>query len=349
MAPLPATALRGALRVSTSAPISFRSPALARNFSLSAHRLNDNKDASSPKAATEMTPEEVLQAGFRRMREIPNYKKSEDELRPLLKAAKSLGISESSLRDIYQRTTLEATNNRGSASSSSKSSNTGLKPGSYAEEQFLLQNININMPIQNAHIPFKYDDLPSLAHLQLRDHRVQREYNRVAAYELPQLAKFATPYKPPSESEVLQFRYTTYMGEPHAAEAKVVVSFKTADLTDLSPEQRHKLRLLAGTRYDHETDTVKMSASAYPEAAQNVRYLGTIIGNLIAEAKDLSQDSFADIPLSTSHVAASKRRNKSRYPQHAFPESWKRPEDAPKPKADAFTKLVDQYAQIPKL
>ncbi|VVT45492.1 mitochondrial 37S ribosomal protein mS35 [Magnusiomyces paraingens] len=320
-------------------------PSAIRNFSQSAVRAN------------ELSPEEVLQQGFRKMREMPNYKKSEEELKPLLTAAKALGISEASLRDIYQRTTVENTGKSSSKKSSgdsasspgaSKSPATGFVPGSKAEEQFLLQKLNTNMPIQNAHFPFKYDDIPSLGHLQLRDHRVQREYNRIAAYELPQLAKFASEYKPPTESEVLRFRYTTYMGEDHAGEAKVVVTFKTSDLTELNDKQRHKLRLLAGPRYDHTTDTIKMSSSAFPEAAQNVRYLGDIINSLVSEAKDLS-DSFEDIPLSTSHVEARKRRNKSRYPNHPFPESWKRPQDAPKSKSDAFTKLVDQYAQLPKL
>lgn len=352
-----------------------------RMFSTSSLRFNEEKPATEPTPASsspspspsdpkvesqnkttvsrnktnasnskEMSPESILEAGFQKMRTVPGYRKSDDELEPLIAAGKKLGISESSIRDIYKRTDVGKSGIYSSGPyTTSPGADSGFVPGSYEERAFLMQNLNASQPLENAHRPFEYDDIPSLGHIQLRDHRVQREYNRVAAYELPQLSKFASEYKPPAKSEILRFRYTTYMGENHAGEAKVVVSFKTSDLEGFNDKQRHKLRLLAGTRYDHETDIVKMSSSAFPEVAQNVRYLGDIIRNLIDEAKDLSKDSFEDIPLSTSHVTARKRRNKPLYPNHKFPDSWKRPQDASKPKSDAFTHLAQEYAQIGKL
>lgn len=284
------------------------------------------------------------------MREVPNYKKSEQELKPLLAAAKALGIDEKEIREIYANTEVETEASSSTESSSlDPAADTGYAPGSRQEELFLLNTLNVTQNIQNAHKPFEYDDIPSLGHLQLRDHRLQREYNRIAAYELPQLAQFATPYRKRTDKQALKFRYTTYMGEPHAAESKVVVTFKTNDLKDLTPEQRHKLRLLAGVRYDHEQDTVKISATAFPEAAQNANYIGEILRSLLTETTDPKKDTFADIPLRTSHVDARKRRNKPLYPQHEFPEAWKRPMDAPKPKDDVFTQLSEQYVKVPKL
>lgn len=342
---------------------------IARQFSVSA--VSGNKASDLDLSDTkDMSPEQVLQIGFRRMTEIPNYRKSEAELMPLLSAARKLGIPEQDIRNIYERTSIEKGRQQISSNGPSSVGNSnsieteeptnavvhahgadsGYAPGTIEESKYLLSAINNKLPMSDAHRPFQYDDIPALGHLNLRGHRVQREYNRVAAYELPQLSQYATPYQPPSKTQVLQFRYTTYMGEDHPGESKVVVTFKTNDLPDLDDKQRHKLRVLAGTRYDYETDTIKISSQAYPEATQNVRYLGEIIRDLLAEAKDLSKESFADIPLNTNHVQARKRRNKSIYPsQFVFPEEWKRPQDAPQPKTDAFTQLVEKYIPVRKL
>ncbi|KAF5100716.1 hypothetical protein D0Z03_000758 [Geotrichum reessii] len=317
--------------------------ASVRTFAVSARAANASKPESLDLSDTsKLSPQKVLDIGFRRMREVPNYKKSDAELQPLLQAARDLGISESNIRDIYDKTVIGAPRN------AKVSPDTGFVPGSRAEQLFLLDHANRKESPETAHLPFQYDDIPSLGHLQLRDHRVLREYNRIAAYELPQLAQFASPYRKRTDKQVVKLRYTTYLGEPHPAESKVVASFKTKALKDLTETQRHKLRLLADTRYDHEEDIVKISGNAFPEAAQNVNYIGGIIRNLVEESKD-GKDTFADVPLRTSHVEARKRRNKSLYPQHKFPEAWKRPQDAPKPKEDVMTQLVEEYVKTPSI
>lgn len=342
---------------------------IVRQFSTSVSCRNKNSDLDLSDSQN-MSPEQVLQIGFQRMTEIPNYRKSEAELMPLLSAARKLGIPEQDIRNIYERTSIEKGRQQPSKNISSSGNGSGAAefeeptnavahahgadsgyvPGSIEESKYLLSAINNKLPMSDAHRPFQYDDIPALGHLNLRGHRVQREYNRVAAYELPQLSQYATPYQPPSKTQVLRFRYTSYMGEDHPAESKVVVTFKTKDLPNLDDKQCHKLRVLAGTRYDFETDEIRISSQAYPEAAQNVRYLGEIIRDLLAEAKDLSKESFEDIPLNTNHIQARKRRNKSIYPsQFTFPEEWKRPQDAPQPKTDAFTQLVQKYIPVKKL
>ncbi|KAM0499669.1 37S ribosomal protein S24, mitochondrial [Verticillium nonalfalfae] len=146
---------------------------------------------------------------------------------------------------------------------------------------------------------FDEDDITSLAHGKLDEIREHRHYARVAAWEMPLLSKLAKPFEPPTKEQVLRYRYTTYMGENHPAEKKVVVQFSPADL-GLTPVQANKLKKLAGTRYDPGKDTIKMSCESFDHAAQNKRYLADQVDTLVAAAKD-PKDTFEDIPLDTRH------------------------------------------------
>lgn len=101
----------------------------------------------------------------------------------------------------------------------------------------------------------------------------------------------AKPFVPPTEKQVLRFRYTTYMGEEHPAEKKVVVEFAPADMPDLTPVQREKLKKLAGVRYNPETDIVKMSCEMFESQAQNKRYLGDLVDTLLKEARVIDDRS----------------------------------------------------------
>lgn len=95
----------------------------------------------------------------------------------------------------------------------------------------------------------------------------------------------AKPFVPPTQKEVLRFRYTTYMGEEHPAEKKVVVEFCPRDMPDLTPVQLSKLKKLVGVRYNPETDIVKMSCEMFESQAQNKRYLGDLVDTLLREAR----------------------------------------------------------------
>lgn len=75
------------------------------------------------------------------------------------------------------------------------------------------------------------------------------------------------------------------MGEQHPAEKKVALEFCTEDIRDLTPIQREKLKKLAGVRYNPETDIIKMSCEMFETQAQNKRYLGDLVGNIVQEAK----------------------------------------------------------------
>lgn len=63
------------------------------------------------------------------------------------------------------------------------------------------------------------------------------------------------------------------------------MEFCTEDMHDLSPVQREKLKKLAGVRYNPETDIVKMSCEMFETQAQNKRYLGDLVDELLREAK----------------------------------------------------------------
>lgn len=75
------------------------------------------------------------------------------------------------------------------------------------------------------------------------------------------------------------------MGEQHPAEKKVVVEFCPADMPNLTNVQTDKLRKLVGTRYNPETDIVRISCEMFETQAQNKRYLGDLVDNLLVEAR----------------------------------------------------------------
>jgi len=111
----------------------------------------------------------------------------------------------------------------------------------------------------------------------------------------------------------LRFRYTTYMGESHPAEKKVVVEFSPADMPNLTSIQREKLKKLAGPRYNPEEDIVRMNCEMYETQAQNKRYLGDLVDTLLKEARDPT-DTFADVPLDMRHHHFK--------PKPRFPKEW---------------------------
>ncbi|KAJ9655930.1 37S ribosomal protein S24, mitochondrial [Neophaeococcomyces mojaviensis] len=164
--------------------------------------------------------------------------------------------------------------------------------------------------------------ITSIAESELEVHREVREYQRIAAWDLPLLSQFTKAYQPPQYAkEPLRFRYTTYLGESHPAAKKVVVEFKTehiAQAANLSEDQRTKLIKLVGVRYNPDTDLVHMSSEKFENPAQNKRYLGDLVNKIVAEAKD-KKDTFKDIPLDFRH-------HKPRV-VYKFPDAWKMKED----------------------
>ncbi|KAK2737976.1 37S ribosomal protein S24, mitochondrial [Myotisia sp. PD_48] len=161
---------------------------------------------------------------------------------------------------------------------------------------------------------FRNDDITSMGHDELQEHRELREYARIIAWDMPSLSSLAKPFSLPPQTHLLRFRHTTYLGETHPAETKIVLEVCSKDLTPtyLTEAQRITLLKLAGPRYNPDTDLIRMSCEKFPTRAQNKRYLGDLINTLIKEAKE--GDAFEDIPLTFPH-------HKSK-PKFTFPESW---------------------------
>lgn len=130
---------------------------------------------------------------------------------------------------------------------------------------------------------FEFDDLTSLGHSNLEMHREARQYARIAAYEMPLLSKLAKPFEPPTKDQVLRYRYTSYMGEKHPAEKKVVVMAKVEDLVGKGKEYEKFLKI-AGPRVNGKGE-LRMSCEMFDTQAQNKRYLSDLVDKLIAEAK----------------------------------------------------------------
>ncbi|EAU36497.1 conserved hypothetical protein [Aspergillus terreus NIH2624] len=168
--------------------------------------------------------------------------------------------------------------------------------------------------VEDADEDFNDDEITSMAHAEVELHREIREYARIAAWDMPFLSNLAKPFSLPPETHLLRFRYTTYMGEQHPAENKVVVELSTKDLTPkyLSEAQRQTFLKLVGPRYNPDTDIVRMSCEKFASRAQNKRYLADIVNDLIKESKE--GDAFADVPLDLRHHKPKIR--------HRFPESW---------------------------
>ncbi|KAI1418725.1 mitochondrial ribosomal protein [Hypoxylon sp. FL1857] len=182
--------------------------------------------------------------------------------------------------------------------------------------------------------PFDEDDIMAMAHGKFEEYREYREYARIAAWEMPLLSKLARPFEPPTAEEPLRFRYTSYMGEFHPAENKVVVEFSPRDLP-LDEAQQSKLKKLLGPRYNPETHVAKISCEQFEHQAQNKRYLGDLVDSLIARAKDPS-DMFEDIPLDTRHHTFKVKPK--------FPREWRMSEERRKFLDDTRQKslLLDQ-------
>ncbi|KAI0911267.1 mitochondrial ribosomal subunit protein-domain-containing protein [Ustulina deusta] len=164
---------------------------------------------------------------------------------------------------------------------------------------------------------FDEDDILAMAHAKFEEFREYREYARIAAWQMPLLSKLATPFEPPTAQEPLRFRYTSYMGEFHPAEKKVVVEFSPKDMP-LDEAQQQKLRKLLGPRWNPETDIAKMSCEQFEHPAQNKRYLGDLVNKLVAQAKDPT-DMFEDVPLDTRHHTFKTKLK--------FPKEWRMTEE----------------------
>lgn len=171
------------------------------------------------------------------------------------------------------------------------------------------------------------------------DERRIDQLHRVCAYEMPLLSKYRQPYVPKRDTETpFTLSFESELGSvSQDSNRKVFLSCDLKNL-NLNEKQARKFKILAGEKFNHHANTIKIATDRYKETMQNARWLVDTLNKLLDTAKDLSDD-FADIPLDTRHMKQIKVR-----PQ--FPDSWKRPEEAPVKKHMVSRKIVEQVKQF---
>lgn len=160
---------------------------------------------------------------------------------------------------------------------------------------------------------------------------------RITAYQMPLLTKFRQPYQPTTSTESpIQIIYQTDFSNETNNEfnRKVKLRCYLKDL-NLNEKQQHKFKLLAGDKFNHNFNYIQIKSENLELPTQNARVLVNILNKLIIESKDLSKETFDDIPIDTRHM-----KNRKLKQQFDFPTAWNRPQDAPIEKHQIITKFV---------
>jgi len=107
----------------------------------------------------------------------------------------------------------------------------------------------------------------------------------------------ATHVSPVAEENVLQFR-TRYVltanGKQPPWQSKVSVKMRVASL-GLSPKERNRLVAVAGQRYNHETDVLKLVSNTHKVPAENKREIRQTLDRLLEDAR-ANAESHAQLP-----------------------------------------------------
>lgn len=206
----------------------------------------------------------------------------------------------------------------------------------YEIDHFKERHMN-NTPSNLRGLPPKLSNIPVIDKgATPHEQRRNEQLHQVSAYEMPLLAKFRQPYQPkPVAEQPLKITYHTNFSD-NALEAynrKVRLLVKVADL-GLSDAQLNKFKVLAGNKYNHSTDTFRLSSSKFAHATQNAKWLVDTFNGFLDEVKH-GEDTFTDVPVDTRHMRPLRQRA-------AFPDEWKRPEDAPTKPHLIVRKLVEQ-------
>lgn len=165
------------------------------------------------------------------------------------------------------------------------------------------------------------------------EQRRAEELHRISAYEMPLLAKLRQPYQPkPDTDSPITLSFKSSFPDENKNSSKVYLLCDIKDLK-LDDKQAKKLKILAGNRFNFNTNKIHFTCDKFSEITQNSRWLVDTFNRLLAEAKDLSDD-FSDIPLDDRSA-----RQKDITP--AYPVEWLRPEDAPIARYNVVQKLVD--------
>lgn len=186
---------------------------------------------------------------------------------------------------------------------------------------------------------------PRLSNIRVLDkgvspHKERQMYQSysLAAFEMPLLAKYRQPYVPAKELNPVKLTFQTdFSDATNEFNSTVTLSVKLEDLK-LQDAQAKKFILLSGEKFDYHTKTLTFSSKKFPESTQNARWLVETLNKLLKEAKDLTKNTFDDIPVNTHQGQPQK-------PTFEFPESWKRPQDAPVKRHNVVQNYVQSYKE----
>merc|ERR1712093_766181 len=141
---------------------------------------------------------------------------------------------------------------------------------------------------------FKYDDVPLAQHYKFEADRERLHLLRIIQFHFPQIKKHAQQYTPPPASSFITVRTQHHLGAPgHPASRKAVLTVPLAELVEhrkLSDASLHKLKLLAGARFDPERNEIKISADRFPSVRMNTKWASDALDRLLHEAEDLTDD-----------------------------------------------------------
>ncbi|CAK9438648.1 mitochondrial 37S ribosomal protein mS35 [Lodderomyces beijingensis] len=209
---------------------------------------------------------------------------------------------------------------------------------SFEIENFKERVMN-NTPMKDRGKPQKLSNQPVLNTGEAPHHERRIEnLTRIAAFEAPLLAKYRQEYKPQNKNKtplrlIFNSDFTEQTSNKHNRKVTLLVKLKHLSLNE---KQQHKFKILAGPRFHHGDGTFQLKCERYPEAAQNSTWLVDTFNKLLKEAKDISQETFEDIPLDKRHM-----KTLTRKPHPVFPAEWKRPADAPVRRHEIVNRLVD--------
>lgn len=300
------------------------SEGLASKPASSSSRSKPHSDElyANPSSWVGLSSDKIFQLYEERVLKLGSkYTKCEEELRALLSTSKDTGVSAAEITKIY--------NLRSSS-----------KNVAHADELIANKMSGISLFSDPSLIPFQYDEYSTTAQDLIEQHRRTRNYNRIAAYELPLLSKFRQEYKPSKPSNVLKVRYTNYIGEEHPSEKKVVIKANFDEFSKemkLNEQQQHKLKLILGARYDLIRNEIHMSCEKFKYPTQNYKYLLVLLQKILKEVKEVKREGiedYTDLPLDTRIYARKLKHLAKKQKINAFPEEWLRPQDAPVQKND---------------
>lgn len=198
---------------------------------------------------------------------------------------------------------------------------------------------------------FEDNDTTALGHMMIDELRDQLYYMRLIEHECPKLVAFRKPFVPPSPDKPLVVRSIDYAGEEHPATNKRIVTVAVDELPLHSERAKHKVKLLAGTRWTPSPPKdagvagstvwangfIKISCEDFPDPAMNLKWIRDRVVDLCKEANKADDEyKLSELPVDMRHVFAQRRKAKKGDHIRArvfhkptifdFPSEWLRPE-----------------------